>query len=158
MASAADLLAAVARVAAAMREHAEAAAEGESPPVVVRKGASLNAAVLEYEKLLGDVTGWSAPIRHLGKLPAFEDSGPDRSDPDGSGWEVVATYRLRTRADDDLCRFVSARYGEETHEPAAALKTLYEADGWDPLQYWPGLLDVVTAEVTVAPMSEQIRG
>ncbi|WP_405164598.1 hypothetical protein OG203_05650 [Nocardia sp. NBC_01499] len=72
-----------------LRAHAAVCEQSPNDPVaVVRQGERLRKAMLHYEVALGEVSGWSLPLRYLGHLEDFaEDNGADASvdiDPRGS--------------------------------------------------------------------------
>jgi hypothetical protein len=144
----------------AIRRHAEICQdEPGNVGAVVGAGEALCAAVLAYEKTLAAVSGWSNPIRHLGPLPLFADGAP-RPGPAGADGgptvQLTARYRLRVTDAADLTAFVSGRFGEEVADVRQAIRNLFEAEGWDPGRYPPGLLNVEKAEVDIsAPSTDQ---
>ncbi|MFI7000406.1 hypothetical protein [Nocardia sp. NPDC050175] len=76
-------------VCAELRAHAAVCERSPDDPVaVVRQGERLRKAMLRYEVALGEVSGWSLPLRYLGHLEDFaEDDGAEvsnESDPRGS--------------------------------------------------------------------------
>ena len=121
--------------------------------------------MIRYEAVLASTSGWSNPIRHLGRLPLFDDrstseevtGGPARQraneSPTVTRVEISARYNLRVRDDDALLAFASGRFGNDVQDVKEAVKVLFEAESWDPDRYPPGLLDVedVSAEISVVP-------
>lgn len=147
----------------AIRRHAKICEEGpDNVGDVVLAGEALREAVIRYEKVLSATSGWSNPIRHLGRLPLFED-GPRPvepvSDAAPAGEErreaarrvrLSAHYHLRVTSEDALLAFASGRFGREVSDPVEAIKILFEAESWDPERYPPGLIGVEEVGVEIS--------
>lgn len=121
---------------------------------VIDAGNMLRDAVLRYETALRAASGWSNPIRHLGRLPMYSGDRPGASSVDadsiGSGVSVTATYYLSIEDEIALYNFVEGRGGERPSSLEAAVRFLFEADSWDVWQYPPGRVRLVRADVEVA--------
>jgi hypothetical protein len=137
----------------ALRAHAEVLQTFASDPVVViRSGELVSRAVLEHETAVMRVGGWSSPIRHLGKLPIYDQSiGPaSNASDDREAVKVTARYELQVREPADVVDAVRGRFADDTIDSlATALRRLVEAEGWDPTQVAGGAIRVTGADVDV---------
>jgi hypothetical protein len=147
-----DVIRLAREVGAALAEHARACADDGPPEAVTQAGEAAVEALLAYERLLGERTGWSNPLRHLGSLPAYSGPVSDRLATDGTiVGAAVVTYQLVVPDAVGLGHLVEGRGGDPPTGVADALEALIREDGWDPALYPSGLVELreVSIEVSV---------
>jgi hypothetical protein len=147
-------------VAGAIQEHARVVRDNPDDSAhVVRAGEALREAVLEYEVALRETSGWSNPIRHLGRLPMYSSDlvvwSDERSELDqeletrASDLVLTATYRISVNDTEGLLTLVEGRGGARPTSAVNAVRWLFESDGWDLWQYPRNRIGVVGVEVRV---------
>lgn len=148
------LFEAASAVAAAVEVHARMAADEDSDVAsVISAGVALRDAVLQYEERLIADTGWSNPIRHLGRLPVYTKDD-DLVAASGTGSAPMKEVRVKADyvvgvADEALLfNFVESRGGERPSTVVDAVRFLFESDSWDAWQYPPGRLRLLDVGVT----------
>lgn len=97
-------------------------------------------------------SGWSNPIRHLGRLPMYSGDEAESVSEDGdaaSNVRVTATSDLSVTDERDLFNFVEGRGGERPSTVDGAVRFLFESDSWDVGQYPPGRIRLTRAEIEV---------
>jgi len=122
---------------------------------IVVAASALREAVLRYEERLMSETGWSNPVRHLGRLPQYSH---DDQEGDATPGDLDAAVRVRVAAsyvvavsdEDVLANFVEGRGGDRPSSVEDAVRFLYESDSWDVLQYPPGRVRLVQADVGIS--------
>jgi hypothetical protein len=152
------LLRAARAIGDAVEFHARACLGDPSDVVgIVQAGETLVAAVLEYEKRLSVDTGWSNPVRHLGRLPQYDASaGADPTDASlGPQARITAKYLVEIDDEGMLGNLAEGRGGDRQPGVEGALRFLAESDGWDVSQYPPGAMRLIAAGVDVSAHPDQ---
>lgn len=146
---------AVEAVCSGLRGHAAASQEDPTnASAIVRQAEVLREAVRKYEEALSVTTGWSSPLRHLDDAeettPSAEIAEAGSPDFSNSQWILVnARYYLRVDDGDALRDYVSERLQIDAPNQVAAVRALYEADGWNPRGYSSGLIAVDDSAIDV---------
>lgn len=142
------------KVGAAIEAHAGVVSDDPNDVLrVIEAGDVLRRAVLDYETILMDSSGWSNPIRHLGRLPMFSEDFDESNAGDAYDAEwtvrVTATYELSVADEELLNNLVEGRGGERPSTVAGAVRFLFEADSWDVQQYPSARIRLARAELQV---------
>jgi hypothetical protein len=142
------------QVAEEFRRHAAAClASPTDVATIVSRGEALRRAVLVYENVLGDTTGWSNPLRHLddedqeGQEASSEEA--TSSALDASRIQVSARYYLRIEVPEKLLSYVRTRFGQDVNDVVEAMEKIYQSDSWKPDKYQSGLLHIEDVAVDV---------
>lgn len=140
----------------AVAAHAQACAGDTSNVVdVVEAGEALVAAVLEYEKRLGAETGWSNPIRHLGRLPQYAggdqyDTRAGRRAVDVARVRVAVSYLVEVNDEEMVGNLVESGGGDPPPTIEDAVRFLFESDSWDVRRYPPGSVRLIDVDVDIS--------
>lgn len=149
------LMLAARSVGEAVEAHARACVDDASNVAgIIEAGEVLVAAVLEYERRLLD-TGWSNPIRHLGRLPVYASDDVYEADTGSGASDVVrvgvaANYLVEVNDEELLGNLVEGRGGDRPSSVEEAVRFLFESDSWDVWQYPPRRLILVEADVDIS--------
>lgn len=155
-----DLRAAVQSVCQALDTHARVVLEDrDDVPRVIEAVNALQAAVLAYEAALMESSGWSNPIRHLGRLPLYvsddiwhasDDLGQESSHSENTTRvRVGVEYTLAVDDEELLGNFVEGRGGDRPSSTLEAVRFLFECDSWDPQQYPPFYIRFLGIDVEI---------
>ncbi len=150
------LLLAAESLSQAVDAHARAClADATDVVSIIKAGEVLVAAVLEYERRLMD-TGWSNPIRHLGRLPAYmsddmRDAGTGGGALGAVHVGVVANYLVEVDDEELLSNLVEGRGGDRPSSVEDGVRFLFESDSWDVGQYPGGTIRLADVAVDISP-------
>lgn len=149
-----DLHASIEKVTSALYQHARLCDEKAPVSDIVQAGEELVATVIEYEKALFEMTGWSTPIRHLGRLPMYSLSGTQGAEvpalPAGEPIEVLERYVLIVDA-GAVEVLAEGRGASAMNNATEAVRFLIESDGWDIHQYPTNAVRLLEHHLDVGP-------
>lgn len=151
----APLISAAEQVSEAIEAHARVTLNHpEDVRNILQAGSALRDAVLRYEaRLMGD-TGWSNPIRHLGRLSMYSDGDqggvPGGVAPESPRIEVSAKYVVGIPDEELLFNLVESRGGDRPSTAEDAVRYLFESDSWDIRQYPPSRVQFINVDVHVS--------